>query len=295
MILTKTQIFILLLLLFNESLFPYASGTCRSTGNFSRELKSAYDLEKCIERSKTIEERLKNKHSYLYLKIPALTDEYLEYNLEPYRRSEIDLAAYRRKEKILPIYIELNGQLLNPRKEDVSRYMVSSKIKEKIISENSSNTRKSCLFMAHGSEYLFPIASGQGQFTVILYLDYYEDIAKYKSAQLDSVGKLIEAGAFFDQFIHRGLQAQLNFEPDKIYQLEIVTNPLSALLVGSYDANFWGSGLNDKTTVPGFTITLKELPPNTKFAFDGKDDVGKTYEQVKKEFILYDKDAEKEK
>ena len=40
-------------------------------------------------------------------------------------------------------------------------------------------------------------------------------------------------------------------------------------------------------TVPGFTITLKELPANTKFAFDGKDDIGKIYEDVKKEFVTY--------
>jgi hypothetical protein len=66
---------------------------------------------------------------------------------------------------------------------------------------------------------------------------------------------------------------------------------MSVLPRGSY--NGWISLYNIENTVPGFTITLQELPPNTKFAFDGKDDVGKTYEQVKKEFTLYDKDAEK--
>ena len=64
--------------------------------------------------------------------------------------------------------------------------------------------------------------------------------------------------------------------------------------MGSYTESYKSKFFPEKT-VPGFTITLKELPPNTKFAFDGKDDVGKTYEQVKKEFILYDKDAEKGK
>ncbi|MBK6607837.1 MAG: hypothetical protein IPQ05_20945 [Leptospiraceae bacterium] len=33
-----------------------------------------------------------------------------------------------------------------------------------------------------------------------------------------------------------------------------------------------------QTSFHNITITLKKLPPNTKFAFDGKDCIGKTYE-----------------
>ncbi|MBK7056429.1 MAG: hypothetical protein IPO06_03315 [Leptospiraceae bacterium] len=292
---SKIQLLLLLLFSLNESLFAYAGTSCHSIGKFSRELKSARNLENCNNRSRTIEERLIKNHSFIYLKIPKLDTDYLEYNLEPYRRSEIDLGTYLKKVKMLPIYIEMNGQLLNPLKENVAQYNVSSKIKEQIIFENYINTERSCLFMAHGSEYLFPVPSEKGELQVILYLDSYKDFAQYKALVNNPVGRLTVENTLFEQFIHRGLQMEVNFKPRKVYQIIIELNPLSTLLVGSYNANFWGSGLNDRTTVPGFTITLKELPPNTKFAFDGKDDVGKTYEQVKKEFILYDKDAEADK
>ncbi|MBP9165698.1 MAG: hypothetical protein KBF99_21110, partial [Leptospiraceae bacterium] len=68
-------------------------------------------------------------------------------------------------------------------------------------------------------------------------------------------------------------------------------NPNSAISRKSYTA--WANAFDRMNTVPGFIITLKELPPNTKFAFDGKDDIGKDYMQVKKEFIFYETGVEK--
>ena len=189
----------------------------------------------------------------------------------------------------------MNGQLLNPLKENVAQYNVSSKIKEQIIFENYINTERSCLFMAHGSEYLFPVPSEKGELQVILYPDSYKDFAQYKALVNNPVGRLTVENTLFEQFIHRGLQMEVNFKPKKVYQIIIELNPPnSALPRGSYNATTLNT-FETMNTVPGFTITLKELPPNTKFAFDGKDDVGKTYEQVKKEFILYDKDAEADK
>ncbi|HNC00202.1 MAG TPA: hypothetical protein PLS71_18300, partial [Leptospiraceae bacterium] len=144
------------------------------------------------------------------------------------------------------------------------------------------------------SEYLFPIAAKEGLLTVILYFDYTEDEVMYYTRKRNKNLEYKVPKLYFDQFIHRGLQVYVNFNPGKIYQIEIAINPNSALPRGSYNATSLDT-LETMNTVPGFTITLKELPPNTKFAFDGKDDVGKTYEQVKKEFILYDHTEEAKK
>jgi len=145
--------------------------------------------------------------------------------------------------------------------------------------------------MAMDSEYVFPIPANKGLLSVILYFDYMEDEVMYYTRKRNKNLEYKVPKLYFDQFIHRGMQAEVDFKSGRIYQLELAINPNSALPRGSYNATTLNT-FETMNTVPGFTITLKELPPNTKFAFDGKDDVGKTYEQVKKEFILYDKSAE---
>lgn len=276
---------------------------------FENALKMAYQMENCKERSITIFERLKEKHAFIYLRIPSLSYEYLDYDLE--------FQADRTKEQYLPVYIGFNDRLLNPRKEDFTKYKVRSRQKERMVLENTSITRKSCIFMVLGSDYLFPVIAEEGLLTVLLYLDYKRDVAYYYQLHRENVFQdfrndhretklssflypTIHDRNFFDQFIYRGFQTKINFESNKIYEIDIKINPNSTLPRGTYnyyDQNtiFTESFLKNENTVPGFTITLKELPSNTKFAFDGKDDVGKTYEQVKKEFILYDKDAETKK
>ncbi|HMW07765.1 MAG TPA: hypothetical protein PKN83_21080 [Leptospiraceae bacterium] len=195
---------------------------------------------------------------------------------------------------MLPVLIQFGNSLLNPRKDENKFYQVRSRLKEQIISEHLAIKEKNCIFMAMDSEYLFPIAAKEGLLTVILYFDYTEDEVMYYTRKRNKNLEYKVPKLYFDQFIHRGLQVYVNFNPGKIYQIEIAINPNSALPRGSYNATSLDT-LETMNTVPGFTITLKELPPNTKFAFDGKDDVGKTYEQVKKEFILYDHTEEAKK
>lgn len=245
----------------------------------------------CKESSERVSELLKSKNAYIYLKIPMLGDEYLEYDNKDL---EYNLEPDKRKERAIPIYIELNANLLNPRKDEREKYLASSKIKEQIIAENSTITRKSCTFMALGSENLFSVPAEKGVLSVILYFDYVTDLIYYKEFRSNPGYSGPGPEEYFDQFMHRGLKTEVNFKPGGIYQIEIKSNPISGISSKSYSA--WARVASERmNTVPGFTITLKELPPNTKFAFDGKDDVGKTYEQVKKEFILYDKDAEQGK
>ena len=289
-LISRNKSIALLLFLFGyNNLFAGTGSYCRSYDKYEnsrQSLSTEYRKDICNERSKSMTQLLQEKHSFLYLKIPDLGDEYLEYRNE---ELEYNLEPDRRKERALPINIEWNTTLINPLKEDVAMYKVSSKLKEQIILENTTITRRNCTFMALGSEYLFPVPANQGYLSVILYFDYSRDVARYNF--LRSLGSHNDPHNYFDQFIHRGLYTEVNFKPGRIYQIEIAINPNSALPRGSYNATTLNT-FETMNTVPGFTITLKELPPNTKFAFDGKDDIGKTYEQVKKEFILYDKSAE---
>jgi hypothetical protein len=291
-LISRNKSIALLLFLFGYSnLFAVSvmtSATCQAQQRLTREIETARELDICKNRTRTFEERLKDKYAFLYLKMPELGDEYLDYDIDysPEGKS--------RKERALPIYIELTGGavLLNPPKEDREKYKVSSKIKERIISENSSITRRNCTFMALGSEYLFPVPAREGILSVKLYFDYTRDEARYSELKKNPFYKNRIPDKYFDQFVHRGLQTSVSFESGKIYQLEILIDPNSSIPRGSYNATAHTPFEWKQETVRGFTITLKELPPNTKFAFDGKDDIGKTYEQVKKEFILYDKSAE---
>ncbi len=284
----KATVFVFFLFAYSN-LFGYTPGAttaaCNSQQRLTRDINTAHESNICKNRARSYDERLKGDHAFLYIKIPDLGDEYLDYRNEDI---EYGLDVQPRKERALPIYIELTGGalLLNPLKEDREKYQVSSKIKEKLISENTSIARKNCTFMALGSEYLFPIPAREGILSVMLYFDYANDVAKYSEYQKQPFYKNRIPAKYFDQFIHRGLQTPVKFESGKIYQLEININQNSALPRGSYNATSLDSS-ESMNTVPGFTITLKELPANTKFAFDGKDDIGKIYEDVKKEFVTY--------
>ena len=60
--------------------------------------------------------------------------------------------------------------------------------------------------MALGSEYLFPIQSGKGTLSVILYFNYAQDIARYELLRsLGGTSQMIPENEF-DNFIHRSLQ-----------------------------------------------------------------------------------------
>jgi hypothetical protein len=291
-IVIKNKAIALLLFLFSyNNLYAIStSALCRSQERLRKDIASAHRNKICEKEKDDFREKPTSKNAFIYLSVPRLGDEYLEYGNEDINYG---LEVSERKERAIPINIEFNSvTMLNPRKEDREKYMVSSKIKERIIFENASIARRNCTFMALGSEYLFPVPAKEGILSVILYFDYSKDVAPYNEFRRHPAYSGSEN--YFDQFIHRSLYTEVNFKPGRIYQIEIAINPNSALPRGSYNATTRNT-FETMNTVPGFTITLKELPANTKFAFDGKDDVGKTYEQVKKEFILYDHDAEKTK
>ena len=174
-LISRNKSIALLLFLFGYSnLFAYGgSSSCSGREGYGHQIDTALRTEICNQKSRTIAERLSDKHSFLYLKIPELGNEYLEYGNE---ESERNLEPDKRKERTLPIHIEVGDTLLNPRKDDYLHYKASSKIKERIISENYTIKRRNCTFMALGSEYLFPVSSGIGTLSVILYFNYTRDV-----------------------------------------------------------------------------------------------------------------------
>lgn len=245
-LLKKKGIVLLLFLFGYNNLYAIGGGgscTSRESGQY---LDSLYSKKICNEKSKTIEQRLSSKHSFLYVKIPELGDEYLEYiNEEAARNLEPD----ERKERAIPIHIEFGESLLNPLKEDYMNYQVSSKIKERIIAEDSTITKKNCTFMALGSEYLFPVQAGEGTISSILYFNYARDMVGYSDYKRyirsstfktfpigENNSQLMQQEDYFSQFIHRGLRTEVNFKPGRIYQLEISINPNSAISRKFYSA-----------------------------------------------------------
>ena len=115
---------------------------------------------------------------------------------------------------------------------------------------------------------------------VIIYYDLALEKEKYE--YLKEYGWYASQDEFYEN--RSLLLQQFAFEKGKEYELKIEVNP--EVIIPDVDEHI-------PPNLNGFNLSIQELPPNTKFAFDGKDDIGKTYEQVKKEFILYDKDAEK--
>lgn len=211
-------------------------------------------------------------HAYLSFKIPKLKEEYYNY--------PVNVSASRR-DRSIPILIEFNSNYLNPRKIDLQYYQASSVFKEKIIETNPAIRKQNCLYFASGSQYRFPVPAMTSELRVIIYYDLgleKENIRFYKES---GYGWHFDLNKFYQ---HRSLLlSDFTFEKGKEYELKIEVNP--EVIIPDVDEHI-------PPNLNGFNLSIQELPPNTKFAFDGKDDVGKTYEQVKKEFILYDKDVE---
>ena len=272
-IISRNKSIVLLLFLFGyNNLFGYASGeaACRSHEAMIRRVNTLNELDRC---SMLALSDFSNPHAYLYFKMPKLDEKYFDY---PAGNS------LPRRDKSIPILMEFDSRYLNPRKEDFRYYQVSSKYKEELIKTNPTIAQRSCLHFASGSEYKFLVPARTGNIRIIVYYDIVNDLEVYDRIRFSNQVKYYENRSLFIQ--------QFTFEEGKTYELEMNINSKVSLP----DLNTIAVSSQGKlpTNVNGFTITLKELPPNTKFAFDGKDDVGKTYEQVKKEFILYDKSAE---
>jgi hypothetical protein len=287
--LSKTKLFLLLLFFINESLFARSDVRgCIRREKFEADLEQYSKSDICKQKSITMVDRISKQHAYLYIKIPKLSSDYLEYSPE-----------LKRRERAIPILIDLDGMILNPIKEDAESYEVSSKFKEKIILENEEIKNRSCLSMALGTEYLFPIIAKEGELIVVLFYNYTE-VAKYESYQDMQKGMLIKTVSenYFDQFANRSLRTHLKFEPNKIYkiQIEVDPTPSKSIYKGTYTSYAFRKSLIDKILekpvemVKGFEIDLIEMPDDTKFDFDGKDDKDKTIDQVRKEFIFYDKE-----
>jgi len=212
----------------------------------------------------------KSSNAYLSLKIPELRKDYFYYPSH---------ASFDRVERSIPMLIEFDGKYLNPRKEDSNYYQASSKFKEKIIQANPAKQKRNCFYFASDSQYRFPVPAITSDLRVIIYYDIVKDKEDYEF--IKKYGSFAKLDRYYE---HRSLLlSDFTFEKGKEYELKVEVNP--EVTIPDVDEHI-------PPNLNGFTITLKELPANTKFAFDGKDDIGKTYEQVKKEFFLYDKGAE---
>ncbi len=265
----KNKAIAVLLFLFGyNNLYPFDGGaTCRKHEANQKRVAALRQQDVCFSYASY---NRTDSHAYIYLRMPNLREEYFNYPFD---------ISMSRKDKSLPVLIESNSIYLNPQKKEVPFYQASSKYKEELIQSNPFIEKSNCLYFASGSQYRFPVPVRTVDLRIIIYYDIVNDKEFYKNIR------------FFDEQVkyyqYRSLFFQnFTFEKGKDYELKIEVNP--EVTIPDVDEHI-------PPNLNGFTITLKELPPNTKFAFDGKDDVGKTYEQVKKEFILYDKDAEKGK
>jgi|JI10StandDraft_1071094.scaffolds.fasta_scaffold04614_3 hypothetical protein len=202
--------------------------------------------------------------AYLYFKIPKLDDKFIEY---AFRKTP------QRVDKAIPILIEFNSQLMNQQKQFSQHYQTSSKYKDEMISTNLRIKKVNCLYFASGSEYRLPIPAQASDVRVIVYYDFGADQEIKRNLFID----------VYKYYEHRSLfLSNFNFEKAKEYELKMEVNPKAKF------SFFYPYDVNGEKDLNGFNISIQELPPNTKFAFDGKDDVGKTHEDIKKEFILHD-------
>ena len=276
-IFSRNKSIALLLFLFGyNNLFGYASGqaACRTMEERNQRIAHLNKQDWCSINSISNFQNLSQSDTYIYTKIPNLEDAYFNY---PYPLDSL------RKYRAIPILIEFDGKYLNPNKEYLRFYQASSKYKEDLIKTNSAFESNNCLYLASGSEYLFPVPAQTGNIRIIVYYNVVNDKEVYK--QIKWFAKQVKYYEYRSLFLQ-----QFTFEPKKKYELKIEVNQEIYLPDLSSIAVTWQGKL--PPNVNGFNISIQELPPNTKFAFDGKDDIGKTYEQVKKEFILYDKSAE---
>lgn len=240
--------------------FLARTGGCEIRRNIIRKNKQDF----CANANSFIYLKKSLPLAFLYFKVPILEDSLIKYSFRD---------TPNRIDKAISILIEFDSTILNPQKQFLHQYQTSSKYKENIIYENERIKKVNCLYFASGSEYRIPIPAQSANVRIIIYYDFGAD----QEVQKNPFQKMNEF------YLHRSLFiSNFNFEKAKEYELKVEVNPNSKFYIPyPYD-------INDEKDLKGFNIFIKELPPNSKFAFDGKDDVGKTYEQVKKEFILYD-------
>lgn len=202
--------------------------------------------------------------AYLYFKIPRLDDKSLKYSFRE---------TPNRIDNAIPIFIEFDSKIVNPQKQVLQQYQTSSKYKEEVIFTNERIKKVSCLYFASGSEYRLPIPAQASDVRVIVYYDFGADQEIKRNPFIDTYKFYENRSLFLSNF---------NFEKAKEYELKIEVNPKAKF------SFFYPYDVNSEKDLSGFDLSIHELPPNIKFAFDGKDDIGKTLEDVKKEFILFD-------
>jgi hypothetical protein len=236
----------------------------------------------------SIESRMLSNVSYLYVNIPNRPDNYFEYKYqESYLQNKI---------RAIPILIYQNGKILNPLKQDRLKYEVSSQYKEQLLAEHLEIQGKECLFMVAGAQYRFPIKAERGTVRVHLYFDYSRDfvVLLHYNNDKDDLQRY-PSGTTYMYEDHIMTKVDVEFISGKSYKLEITdSNKINNLGKGIRFGEPYNGKLFEKPTpLQGFYITLEEMQDNTKFNFNGKDDVGKTMDQVEKEFYFRDKAREK--
>lgn len=271
-IFTKRKSFIFLILVFGHLNLYAGAGysACIAAQQRQKRIVAWNNEESCFFYNSYTYMHTSSPHAYLSFKIPKLKEEYYNY--------PVNVSASRR-DRSIPILIEFNSNYLNPRKVDLQYYQASSVFKEKIIETNPVIRKQNCLYFASDSQYRFPVPANTSDLRVIIYYDLALEKEKYE--YLKEYGWYASQDEFYEN--RSLLLQQFTFEKGKEYELKIEVNP--EVIIPDVDEHI-------PPNLNGFNLSIQELPPNTKFAFDGKDDIGKTYEQVKKEFILYDKDAE---
>jgi hypothetical protein len=266
---------ILLFFLFISNLDSYASYF------YSCHLQQAIQkMEKksgCETMKQLTESRDSGNVSYIYLHVPNLPNNYLEYVFKG--------KALNQKIRAIPIIFQWNFELLNPKKHYNHTYEVSSHYKENILKDHPEIQESECLFMVLGSQYRFSVNSGEGDIFIGVYYNFnnaFEDKkfnpSRYVYAppshhQVDLIS--IFDGSLYpkNRFLVR---RHFIFSRGQSYELSITPTSKENL----------NSSKFTKGTPPlkGFDISIVEMPDDTKFDFDGKDDVGKTLEDVEKEF-----------
>jgi hypothetical protein len=174
--------------------------------------------------------------------------------------------------------------ILNPLKQDNLKYEVSSHYKEDIIRDEIEIQGKGCLFMAFGSEYRFPVNDiGFGNLYVHMYFDFTSEYMRSTRSHpynIDTLSYNINTPPHIVNQHFSMVYYNFSFDAGKNYQL--IITPESDY--GYKD--FWYNNTRFPH-VKGFEIDLVEMPDDTKFDFDGKADVGKTLEDVEKEFYVF--------
>ncbi len=277
-IISRNKSIALLLFLFGYgNLFASDGGACRAYLRTIEKVDNLSNLDSCYLKNSYVYRLPDYPHAFLYFKVPDLPVTYFDYPFRLY---------VSRRDKSIPILIEFNSYFLNPRKKDFEYYEASSRFKEKLIQDNPNIKVDKCLYFASGSEYRFAVPAEKGDLRIIIYFDKIAEELYYKKYYEN--GNYVYTGFQMDPYANRQLiMPQFIFKKGKEYELKIEVNK-DLQLQNSYSSNFTRVRGNIPFNLNGFNISIEELPPNSKFAFDGKDDISKTYEDVKKEFVIYD-------